>query len=229
MTTTASHDQMSFANTTCLLSSFRETPMPNKPLPDSVQLRLLLERFQNGDQQAGEELFWATAQRLEGLVRHMLRDFPRLRHWVDTSDVLQGAITRLLCSLRSVHPTSTRDFFNLAATQIRRELLDLVRRFHCRPDARAVHQNEGGDDLFHQVPSHDGASSDDLELWATFHERVEQLPVEEREVVGLMFYHGWTHAQIAELFSVDERTIRRRWRSACRRLNEALGGRLPEV
>ena len=27
----------------------------------------------------------------------------------------------------------------------------------------------------------------------------------------LTFYHGWTQAEIAELFQVDERTIRRRW------------------
>ncbi len=203
--------------------------MSIKPLPDSVHLRPLLERYQNGDRQAGEELFWAAADRLEGFARHMLRDFPRLRRWVDTSDVLQGAITRLLCSLRSVHPTSMRDFFNLAATQIRRELLDLARRFHRRLDARLAHQEELSHDPLQQVPSPDGASADDLELWTAFHERVEQLPVEEREVVGLMFYHGWTHAQIAELFRVDERTIRRRWRSACQRLNEALDGRLPEM
>jgi RNA polymerase sigma factor (sigma-70 family) len=55
---------------------------------------------------------------------------------------------------------------------------------------------------------------------------VARLPAEEREVVGLTFYHGWTQAQIAELFSVDERTIRRRWRSACQRLGKALGGQL---
>jgi DNA-directed RNA polymerase specialized sigma24 family protein len=38
----------------------------------------------------------------------------------------------------------------------------------------------------------------------------EQLPAQERGVVSLMFYHGWTQPQIAELFQVDQRTIRRR-------------------
>jgi DNA-directed RNA polymerase specialized sigma24 family protein len=50
--------------------------------------------------------------------------------------------------------------------------------------------------------------------------------VEEREVVCLTFYHGWTQMQIAELFQVDERTIRRRWRAAVLKLTEALGGRV---
>jgi RNA polymerase sigma factor (sigma-70 family) len=58
---------------------------------------------------------------------------------------------------------------------------------------------------------------------------VEHLPEDEREVVGLIFYHGWTQAEAAELLGVDARTVRRRWRSACLRLSEELGGHLPDV
>ena len=43
----------------------------------------------------------------------------------------------------------------------------------------------------------------------------------------LTFYHGWKQADIAVLFQVDERTIRRRWQAASVRLGEQLGGRLP--
>jgi DNA-directed RNA polymerase specialized sigma24 family protein len=46
-------------------------------------------------------------------------------------------------------------------------------------------------------------------------------------VVGLIFYHGWTQAQTAELFGVSERTIARRWFAACLSLEQALRGRLP--
>ena len=59
------------------------------------------------------------------------------------------------------------------------------------------------------------------------YDAVERLPVEEREVFMLAFYHGWTQAQIAELFGVDERTVRRRWRAAGEKLHAALGGELP--
>jgi DNA-directed RNA polymerase specialized sigma24 family protein len=48
-------------------------------------------------------------------------------------------------------------------------------------------------------------------------------------VIGLAFYHGWTQAQMAELFGVDERTIRRRWQSGCLLLNHLVGERLPEL
>jgi DNA-directed RNA polymerase specialized sigma24 family protein len=77
------------------------------------------------------------------------------------------------------------------------------------------------------LPARGGGRASDLDLWSAFHEQVEWLPAEEREVVGLTFYHGWTQAQIAELFGVDERTVRRRWRRACRQLTQALGGHLP--
>ena len=60
-----------------------------------------------------------------------------------------------------------------------------------------------------------------------FHEAVEKLPTKEREVIGLTYYNGWTQAQIAELFQVDERTIRRYYQYACDELREQLGGDLP--
>jgi DNA-directed RNA polymerase specialized sigma24 family protein len=47
-------------------------------------------------------------------------------------------------------------------------------------------------------------------------------------VVSLVFYHGWTQAEIAELLRVTERTVRRYWQAACLKLSQALGGALPE-
>ena len=72
------------------------------------------------------------------------------------------------------------------------------------------------------------AEDGDLDVWCRFHEAVEQLAAEEREVMGLVFYHGWTQPQIAELFQVDERTIRRRWRSACLQLHGLIGAEVPQ-
>jgi DNA-directed RNA polymerase specialized sigma24 family protein len=38
----------------------------------------------------------------------------------------------------------------------------------------------------------------------------------------LIFYHGWKQAEVAEPLESSERTIRRRWESALRRLYERL-------
>jgi RNA polymerase sigma-70 factor (ECF subfamily) len=143
--------------------------------------------------------------------------------------VLQNALLRLLHTLRATQPESTRHFANLAALHIRRELLDLARAFRSRldPPGGAAASPDGAGAAEAADPGSGAAG--ELDLWSAFHEQVERLPVEEREVVGLAFYHGWTQAQIAELFQVDERTIRRRWRSASLKLTEALGGRLPQT
>ena len=45
--------------------------------------------------------------------------------------------------------------------------------------------------------------------------------------MGLVFYHGWTQKQAAELLGVSERTVARRWLSACMQLERILRGELP--
>jgi RNA polymerase sigma factor (sigma-70 family) len=203
--------------------------MSSEPTLETTCLHRYLDGLRAGDTESAEALFQAVLGRAERLARRMLGGFPAVRGWADTDDVLQGALARLLRSLRELRPAGTRDFANLLATHIRRELLDLARRLRRHPDRPAGGVAEPGDGLLAQAPAPEADPPDELELWAAFHEQVEQLPAEEREVVGLTFYHGWTQGQIAELFGVDERTVRRRWRSACLRLGEALGGQLPEV
>ena len=102
----------------------------------------LLERMQGGDRAARDELVRAFQTRLEHLARKMLHRYPSVGRWVEVEDVLQGSLMRLLRALESVHPTSTRAFFGLAAEQMRRELLDLGRHFYgpqgdrCKPRQR---------------------------------------------------------------------------------------------
>jgi RNA polymerase sigma-70 factor (ECF subfamily) len=175
-----------------------------------------VERWRDGDRAAADDLLRALGSRLEHLARKMLRDFPSVRLWAETGDVLQCAVLRLLNSLREIKPATTRDFINLSAVQIRRELLDLARRFGRQQD-RLAEEDLGAV----AVPAID------LDAWCRFHEAVEELPAVEREVVNLIFYQGWTQVQVAELFGITERTVRRHWASACLTLNQKLGGELP--
>ncbi len=204
-------------------------PVMSDPIADTAMLNQWVDRMRAGDAAASDELIRSVLGRLEQLARRMLRRFPGVRNWAETGDVLQSSLMRLLRALEEVRPASMRDFFNLAAVQMRRELLDLARHFYS-PRAKGAERlapAPGGE------PPSEGAGGEDpdvdLERWSAFHEAVEKLPAEEREVVGLIFYHGWPQAQIAEVFGVDERTIRRRWRSACLKLHEALQGNLPEL
>jgi RNA polymerase sigma-70 factor (ECF subfamily) len=196
---------------------------------DTCRLNAWVDRLRAGDRAAADELLRAAGDRLERLARRMLKGFPNVKRWADTGDVLQGALLRLLRTLGGVRPATTRDFFNLAAVHIRRELLDLARHFD-GPEGLGTHHASlppgPSADPLAAVPDRRDDSAE-LEMWRRFHEAVGRLPDEEREVVGLAFYHGWTHAQIAALLQVSERGVRRLWRSARQTLAEQLGGEIP--
>lgn len=185
---------------------------------DTAHLSDCLERWRNGEREAANELLRRTGGRLERLARRMLRSFPNVRPQADTGDVLQNSLVRLLRSLRTMRPATTRDYFNLAAVHIRRELLDLARRSKIRnPDVFGV---PSAPEVWHEPTIE---TPDDFEFWVRFHQAVDKLSDAEREVVGLVFYHGWKQKQIADLFGVDERTVRRRWHRACDNLRKLMG------
>jgi RNA polymerase sigma-70 factor (ECF subfamily) len=170
-----------------------------------------------GDLSARDELLRGVCGRLERLARKMLQRFPGVQRWVEAEDVLQNALLRLLRALESIQPESTRAFFGLAAEQMRRELLDLVRHFY-GPQGHGAHYDSAVQQDDSQNPDNEPPNPveepGDLERWTRFHEEVERLPADEREVVSLIFYHGWEQAEVAELLQISDRTVRRRWESA---------------
>jgi RNA polymerase sigma factor (sigma-70 family) len=187
----------------------------------------LLERMQGGDRAARDELVRAFQTRLEHLARKMLQRYPSVGRWVEVEDVLQGSLMRLLRALESVHPDSTRAFFGLAAEQMRRELLDLGRHFY-GPEGEGPNHASVRDDPDRSQPEFDppdrGDYDGDLDRWCQFHLEVEKLPAQERELVGLIYYHGWTQGQVAELFEVNIRTVRRWWEAVLIKLHRVLKG-----
>lgn len=198
---------------------------------DSQQLSVLIDRLQAGDETARAELIRAAQDRLERLARKMLRQFPDVRRWEQTGDVLQNALLRLDRALRDVAPDSSAGFFKLAGTQMRRELIDLARHYRgaeglghnhasgVRPGER---ESQGGIDVSDGSPS-----QADLDRWSAFHAAVEKLPELDRQVFEMTYYLGLTQVEIGRRLVIDERTVRRRWQAASLRLNELLGDELP--
>ncbi len=191
----------------------------------SAQLLDWLSRMRAGDPAAKDDLLRGVGGRLEQLARGMLRRFPHLRRWTETADVLQSATVRLLRALEEVQPPTARAFFGLAAEQLRRELLDLARHYYGAYGPGTHHasgiRNPDGQAV---VPDAEAPADDpsELERWCRFHQAVERLPAQEREIVGLIYYHGWTRGEVAELLGIHERTVRRRWEDAMELLYKAL-------
>src|SRR4051794_9631631 len=109
-----------------------------KQADHTEDLQRLLNRLAGGEQAAADDLIAHSMERLRRLARKMLRDRPDVRRWEETGDVLQNALIRLNRALKAVKPASVRDFIGLAATQIRRELIDLARH-HYGPEGDAAH------------------------------------------------------------------------------------------
>ena len=190
----------------------------------------LLDRHRAGDGEARDRLIALARGRFLALARAMLRRQGHVRRWEETDDLLQAALVRLHRSLAEVRPEDVRHFDNLAAAQIRRELIDLARRHYGPRGIGANHHTDGDgpDDRLARVA--DGsARPETLEGWAAFHEAVERLPDDERRVVELLWYGGLSHAQAAEALGVATKSIQRRWASARLLIREALDAEGPQT
>lgn len=198
------------------------------PVGSDTQLQGLIDLANTGDPKAKVLLLDHACERLLKLTRRMFRGYPGLRRWEQTADVFQNSLIRLHRALAEVELQSVRHFFNLAAVQIRRELLDL-KKHHFGLEGRATHHHTD-----HQPPDEAGGSlsqksdePDDLTLWAEFHEAVNELPDELREIVDLLYYEGLNQEEAAEVLDVSLRTLKRRWQNAKvllhKKLNERTG------
>jgi RNA polymerase sigma-70 factor (ECF subfamily) len=189
-----------------------------------------LDRLRAGDDSARAALLECAGDRLVRLAHKMLKGFPRVRRWEQTDDVLQNAVLRLHRALESTAPQSVRSFFNLAAVQIRRELIDLARHYDVPSGMAARHETEAPADGSHEPAARVAVDTDDparLIAWTEFHRQVERLSDEEREVFDLLWYQGLTQGEAAEVVGVSEKTINRRWMAARMRLSMALSGQTP--
>lgn len=193
-----------------------------EPSLHTTRLRELLGRLRAGDAAARDDLIRAARSRLDALAARMLGRFPGVRRWADADDVFQGAAVRLLRAVEVVPVANTRALLNLAAAQVRRELIDLARRFGGPRGVGANHDSAAAPD-----PAAPAADPAVLDRWAAFHAAAGGLPAELREVFGLRFYHDWTNDRVADLLGVDEKTVRRRWLRAVDALKAALGGDFP--
>lgn len=195
------------------------------PKGSDTAIQGLLDLANGGDAEARGRLLDHSCDRLLKLTRAMLAGYPSLRRWEATDDVFVNAMMRLHRALDAVRPASVRHFFNLAGTQIRRELLDLKKHYY---GPEGIGRNHHTD---HQSPDAAGGrlagvvhEPEDLSAWGEFHEAVDRLPEETREVFNLVYYQGLSQQEAADVLEVGLSTVKRRWQAARVELHDRLGG-----
>jgi RNA polymerase sigma-70 factor (ECF subfamily) len=179
-----------------------------------------------------EEVFAIAFERMHSLAHRMIRGFPQVRRWDDTDDVVQAAGLRLHRALGEVELQDARHLLRLVALQIRRELMDLARKYS-GPESFAMRHDSNSlvvtDGILMQtdLKPDDPASSDGFELWDRFRAAIDELTEDDREMFDMVWSLGLTQHDIAALLDTSPRTVRRQWDSIKRRLSRALDGEMP--
>jgi RNA polymerase sigma factor (sigma-70 family) len=193
----------------------------------TVQIQGLLDRFVGGDEKAKANLIKVAEGRLLVLTRQLLRGFPDGRGHDDTTGIFNEAYLRLHSSLDEVKPTTVRQFFGLAALEIRRTLLDLVRKFRGRgknpnPKPRPLDPpGTGGQRI--DPPVRD-AFQERIDLTEALFNAIDKLPDKLQEVTMLHHFQGLRQAEVAGLLGVHEDTVKRWWNEALVELADLLPG-----
>jgi len=187
----------------------------------TTELQRCIDQMLAGDDSYRQILVDHAYDRLRLLAGKLIAGYPAVRRWEQTDDVLQNAALRLWRSLEEVTPQDVRSFFALAAVQIRRELIDMARHYYGPQGIGAKHATKGSDtddflENLEKVDPSDGPVS--LTEWTELHERAQELPGEERDVFDLLYYHGLTQAEAAEILGISLRTLKRRWLATRRRI-----------
>ncbi len=205
---------------------------------NSSNLETLIERLNGGDDSARDQLVALAEDRLMKLTRSMKHSYGRVNRWEQTEDVFQRAAIRLHRALGEVQINDARHFYRLAATQIRRELIDLTRHYggpegmganHATQMASAPDQTNAPMHGAYDAVDDDAGAPAELSQWSELHSAIESLPSEQKEVVELLFYNGLSQEQAAGVIGVSTRTVKRYWRSAKLSLFEVFEGEFPDL
>jgi RNA polymerase sigma factor (sigma-70 family) len=182
---------------------------------------------------ARDRLLSSVIEHMRAVAHRMVRGFPQVRRWDETDDVVQGAALRLSRALDSVAPVDSRHLLALIAMQVRRELVDLARRYGGAESFAYHHETNavgnGGSQVLQSDAALDAATTDHATLasWTRFHEAAAALDDDERELFNLVWYLGLTQEQAASALDCSVRTVARRWNSLKGHLGSRLGGQAP--
>jgi len=181
----------------CLLTLYTRTVTD-----DPTEVTRLLRSAREGDDGAVEQLIEAVYADLKALGKRHL-DGERAGHTLQPTALVHEAYLKLL-QQEQVDWQDRAHFFAIAGRLIRRILVDRAR-------ARGRLKRGGGqqrETLSGVVLEADGLQSDLVALDEALSALAEEDPV-AAQVVELRFFADQTHAEIAQVLGIGERTVRR--------------------
>lgn len=178
------------------------------------EVTLLLNRFREGDQSAFNELAQLIYPELKAMARRRSS-----ASGLSATTLVSETFLKLL-SGGSVSSEDRQQFFALAATIMRRVIVDEVRRATAaKRSAPVVSFDEDG------VADEAQANA---EFLIEVDEVLDQLAAEDGRLARVFecrYFAGFNNAETAESLSVSERTAERLWSSARTRIAELMRDR----
>ena len=176
-------------------------------------ITLLLAQWQSGDREAQEQLIKLVYVELHRLARRYMRGEAR-NHSLQTTALVNEAYLQL--TERRNGWKNRAQFFGVAATSMRRILIDHARR------NRAAKRGDGKpqaniDDLIAQDSPVAAVPLNQTENLIAIDEALTRLgDVDARQVqiVEMRFFAGMTSREIAQALQISERTVDREWAAA---------------
>lgn len=163
----------------------------------------LMHQVAHGDERALDQALPMVYNELRALAAHHLKG-ERNDHTLQPTALVHEVYIKML-DQREVAWEGKSHFIRIAATQIRRILVDY---------ARARNREKRGGGLI-QVTLDEGVAVEQL-AWDILDldkalDKLNELSEEDRVVVELKYFGGLTEPEIGKLLDVNERTVRRRW------------------
>jgi RNA polymerase sigma factor (TIGR02999 family) len=169
------------------------------------EITRLLHESADGNAESSELLMTMVYGELHRLAAHYMRR-EKPGHLLQPTALVSEMYLRLFGSEATPEMHNRGHFFALAATQMRRLLVD-----HAR------HQNKGGGAIL--VPEEDallisGSRSADLVALDDALKELAEVDPEAAQVVELRFFGGYTDKETAEILDLNFSKVRRDWEFA---------------
>ena len=181
----------------------------------------LLAQIRAGDEQASAELVPLVYKELRKIAGAMMRR-ERPGHTLQPTAVVNEAFIRLLDG-EQAHFENRAHFFAIAARSMRRVLVDHARRrLADKRGGEAQQQVELDEDI--ALTPHQ--SEEVLGLDEAL-DRLERMDARQAQIVEMHYFAGNQVAEIAHLFQISERTVKRELQTARLFLKQQLQSDLP--